>query len=170
MTFRRMPQQALTLAMAAAVIALTGCASTTPATPPANVVAAASQQAELSTFSKLVQQAGLTAALQAQGPVTVFAPSDEAFKALPAATLDTLSKDPQQLKTVLQHHVVPGLHAKDSIKENVTVTTAAGTKIGISKAGEFITVEDGMVLRADITTGNGVVHVIDTVLVPPAKK
>lgn len=173
MSFRRPLQPVLTAVLAAALLAMGGCAATHTAgagAAPANVVAAVSQQADLGTFAKLLQQADLVASLQAQGPVTVFAPSDDAFKALPAATLDALSKDPQLLKAVLQHHVVPGLHPKDSIKENLTVTTASGTKLGVSKAGDFVTVEEGMVVRADLNSANGIVHVIDTVLVPPAKK
>lgn len=173
MSFRRPLQPVLTAVLAAALLALGGCASTQTAgagAPAANVAAAVSQQADLGTFAKLLQQAGMMASLQAQGPVTVFAPSDDAFKALPAATLDALSKDPQQLKAVLQHHVVPGLHPKDSIKENLTVTTVSGTKLGVSKAGDFVTVEEGMVVRADLNSANGIVHVIDIVLVPPAKK
>lgn len=170
MIFRRASKHNLTAATAAVLIALTGCASTSLQASPTTVVAAATQQAELSTFTKLVQQAGLQETLQAQGPFTVFAPSDEAFKAVPAATLDALGKDPEQLKAVLLHHVVPGRISAESIKENSSVTTVGGNKIGVSKAGDFVTVEEGLVVKANVQSDNGVIHIIDTVLMPPKKK
>lgn len=137
---------------------------------PATVVAAAARTPELSTFYKLVQQAGLTASLEATGPVTVFAPTDEAFKAVPAATLDKLSKDPELLKSVLTYHVVPGALKAASINGNSSLTTLHGAQLAASKAGDFVTVDDGLVTKADLIAGNGVVHIIDRVLMPAVKK
>ncbi|MBC7701459.1 fasciclin domain-containing protein [Aquabacterium sp.] len=137
---------------------------------PATVLAAAARTPELSTFYKLVQQAGLTAALEATGPVTVFAPTDEAFKAVPAATLDKLSKDPELLKSVLTYHVVPGALKAGSISANSSLTTLNGAQIAASKAGDFVTVDEGLVTKADLIAGNGVVHIIDRVLMPAVKK
>lgn len=166
----RLSTFATTLALAS-LMTLGACASSGPTSgTPANVVAAAAQQPELSTFTKLVQQAGLTATLEGAGPFTVFAPTDAAFKAVPAATLDKLAKDPVALKYTLTHHVLPGAVKSSDITGASSVTTVAGTKVTVSKAGDFVTVEDGLVTQADIMTGNGVLHVIDSVLTPPVKK
>ncbi|OGA84883.1 MAG: hypothetical protein A2711_00895 [Burkholderiales bacterium RIFCSPHIGHO2_01_FULL_63_240] len=145
-----------------------GCATTDSA--PANLQALASRDAQLSTFVKLTQQAGLGDLLTGATPVTVFAPSDEAFRAVPAATLDKLAKDPEALKALLKHHAVAGVTTRASLTaDTITVTTLAGTKLVLSKAGEFITVEDALVTQPDGTASNGVLHVIDRVLTPPKK-
>jgi uncharacterized surface protein with fasciclin (FAS1) repeats len=154
----------------AALIALGGCASTAGVSgTPANVVVAATQHTDLGTFNKLVAQAGLSAALEGPGPVTVFAPTDEAFKALPAATLDKLAKDPEALKYVLSYHVVPAKLMAADVTGPTSVATLAAAKVALSKAGDFVTIDDGLVIQADIATGNGVLHVIDRVLTPPKK-
>lgn len=170
MTFRRASRYAMTSTLLAAMLALTGCASTTTSTPAANLAVAAQAEADLSTFNQLVQQAGLQDALKGGTPVTVFAPSNEAFKALPATTLEALSKDPAELQRVLKHHVVPGVHTQASVTGTATLDTLAETKLPLSKAGEFLTVEDGLVIKGDVQTGNGVLHIIDSVLMPPKKK
>lgn len=153
----------------ALTVALTGCASTDIASTPANVVVAANSNADLSTFAKLIKQAGLESTLEAAGPVTVFAPSDEAFKALPAATLDKLSKDPEHLKSLLNYHVVPGLMKAADFDGSKQIATVNGAKVTVSKAGDFVTVDDALVTKADVASGNGVIHVIDRLLTPPKK-
>lgn len=168
MTSRR-PHTLLFCGLLALSLSFAGCASTEVATAPANIATAASANPELSTFSKLVQQAGLQDMLQGNGPVTVFAPSDEAFKALPAATLDKLAKDPAQLKAVLGYHLVPGLVKSGDIDGSTTLTTSTGAKMNVAKAGDFVTVDDGLVTKADLPASNGVIHVIDRVLTPPKK-
>ena len=161
----------LSASVLAVFAALAGCAATPPtiATPPATVMAAA-QAPELSTFYLLVQQAGLSATLEGAGPITVFAPTNEAFKAVPADKLDKLSKDPVLLKSVLTYHMVPASLKSADITSNTSVTTLNGIKLAISKAGDFVTVDDGLVTKADIMTGNGVLHIIDSVLMPAVKK
>jgi uncharacterized surface protein with fasciclin (FAS1) repeats len=161
----------LATALLAATLLLSSHAmAQTASSVPATVIAAAARTPELSTFYKLVQQAGLSASLEATGPVTVFAPTDEAFKALPAATLDKLSKDPELLKSVLTYHMVPGSLKAASITASGTLTTQNGAQIGASKAGDFVTVDDALVTQADVVVGNGVVHIIDRVLMPAVKK
>ena len=167
MTMRR-PSFLLLTGLLAATLSVTACASSETAATPANVVAAASATPELSTFTKLVKQAGLESTLEGSGPVTVFAPTDEAFKALPAATLDKLAQDPEQLKALLGYHVVPGL-LKSADVDGSKQTTSTGAKMTVSKAGNFVTVDDGLVTKADVASGNGVIHVIDRVLTPPKK-
>lgn len=172
MTFQqniRLSRRLVLSALACGAMAqFAGCATTDSA--PANLQALASRDAQLSTFVKLTQQAGLGDLLTGATPVTVFAPSDEAFRAMPAATLDKLAKDPEALKALLKHHAVAGVTTRASLTaDTTTVTTLAGTKLVLSKAGEFITVEDALVTQPDGTASNGVLHVIDRVLTPPKK-
>ncbi len=149
----------------AASLALSACA-TSPA--PANLAETLARNPQLSTFNRLIEQAGMKDSLQAAGPLTVFAPSDEAFKAVPAKTLEALAADKTQLQAVLSFHVVSGKLSAAEVK-NGNVKTLQGANLALSRAGDFVTVEDGMVQQADISATNGVAHVIDRVLTPPKK-
>jgi uncharacterized surface protein with fasciclin (FAS1) repeats len=154
------------LLIAAALVAtLSGCATQSNPVSVADTIAA---KPELSTLSSLVVKAGLTDTLKGTGPFTVFAPSNEAFAKVPAKTIDDLGKDPARLKAVLTYHVVPTKVMAADVKNNSNVKTVNGANVGVSKAGEFVTVEDGMVQTADLAATNGVVHIIDSVLIPPA--
>lgn len=168
MTQRNAMARAISILVLTTAAALGGCASMQNS--PASAAATVAQTAELSTFYKLTQQAGLSDVLNGSAPVTVFAPTNEAFAALPAATLDKLAKDPAQLKALLSYHIVAGNVLSTSIQENTTLPTISGAKLGVSKAGDFVTVDDAMVGQADIKTSNGVIHQIDRVLTPPAAK
>jgi uncharacterized surface protein with fasciclin (FAS1) repeats len=126
-------------------------------------------QASLSTLNSLIVAADLQGALDSAGPFTVFAPSNDALKALPAAVLNDVSSDPAKLKNLLTFHVVPAAALAKDVK-NSNVKALNGDTLALSKAGEFVTVENAMVTTADIVASNGVVHIIDTVLIPPAKK
>lgn len=148
-----------------ALAILAGCAST-PA--PVSVADTLASTSDLSTLNSLVAKAGLTDTLKANGPFTVFAPSNAAFAKVPAKTMDDLSKDPAKLKAVLTYHVVPSKLMAADVK-NGNVKTVNGANVALSKAGEFVTIEDGMAQKADIVATNGVVHVIDSVLIPPAR-
>jgi uncharacterized surface protein with fasciclin (FAS1) repeats len=168
MTIRSTRRLILTAATLAAIAHMTGCASTSSA--PAQLQAVVGQKPELSTFVQLIKQAGMDDLLTGAAPVTVFAPTNEAFQAVPAATLDKLAKDPQALKAVLQHHAVAGALVSDGLKADSTVlTTLAGTKVSLTKAGDFLTVEEALVTQANLRASNGVVHVVDRVLMPPKK-
>ena len=153
------------LVAAAAMLALSGCATQSKPVSVAETIAARS---ELSTLGSLLAKAGLTDTLKGTGPFTVFGPTNEAFAKVPAKTMDTLAKDPAMLKAVLTYHVIPGKIMAAEVK-NGNVKTVNGANVAVSKAGEFVTVEDAMVQTADITAINGVVHVVDSVLMPPAK-
>jgi uncharacterized surface protein with fasciclin (FAS1) repeats len=98
----------------------------------------------------------------------VFAPTNEAFAKVPAKTMDSLAADPAKLKAVLTYHVIPGKVMAAEVK-NGNVKTVNGANVALSKAGEFVTVEDALVQTADIAATNGVVHVVDSVLTPPAQ-
>ena len=152
---------------ATAVLALTrqGCA-TTPT--PSTVADTAARTPQLSTLNRLIAQAGLSETLSGAGPFTVFAPSDEAFKAVPAKTLAELGSDKELLKSVLTYHVVPGKLMSGDVK-NANAKTVNGANLALAKAGTMVTVEDAIVLQADVLASNGVVHVIDRVLLPPKK-
>ncbi len=154
-----------TLAAATAFALLQGCAST-PATRTVAETTAATPQ--LSTLNKLLADAGLTETLRGPGPYTVFAPSDEAFKAVPAKTLAELSADKERLKSVLSYHVVSGKVSSAQV-HNGNTKTVQGASLALAKAGAYVTVEDAMVTQADVPASNGVVHVIDRVLMPPKK-
>jgi uncharacterized surface protein with fasciclin (FAS1) repeats len=133
------------------------------------VVSVAAKAPELSTFYRLIDKAGLTSALAA-GELTVFAPTDEAFKAMPAAKLQKLEDDAELLKTTLTYHVVASATPTSKIGDNATLPSLQGAKLSISKAGDFVTVDEAMVIKADIAAGTSVIHEIDRVLQAPAPK
>jgi uncharacterized surface protein with fasciclin (FAS1) repeats len=142
-----------------------GCATTSG---PTTIADTAARTPQLSTLNKLINDAGLSDTLRSAGPFTVFAPSDEAFKAVPAKLMAELAADKEMLKAVLTYHVVPGkLMAADA--KNTNLKTVQGANVGLAKAGSFVTVEEAMVTQADVGATNGVIHVIDKVLIPPKK-
>jgi uncharacterized surface protein with fasciclin (FAS1) repeats len=153
--------------MAAPIAALLAACASQPAATSVSVADTIARDPQLSTLNTLVSQAGLTESLKAPGPVTVFAPTNEAFKAVPAKTMDELAHDPARLKAVLGYHVVPARLMAADVK-NGEVKTAQGGKVGVFKSGDFVTVEDAMVQHADIVATNGVVHTVDRVLMPPS--
>ncbi len=159
------PRRILLLTSIVAFVA--ACA--THASPPVSVADTIAGNPELSTLSRLVATAGLADTLKAAGPFTVFAPTNDAFKAVPAKTMDELSRDPAKLKALLNYHVLPAKLVAAEVK-NGSAKTAHGANIALSKAGEFVTVEDAMVQHADLAATNGVVHTVDRVLMPPAAR
>ena len=154
------------LTTSAFVLALSGCA-TSPS--PVSVAETIAGNPQLSTLNSLVVKAGLADTLKGAGPFTVFAPTNEAFSKVPAKALADIGADPARLKAVLTYHVIPAKVMAADVKNNSNVKTVNGANVGVSKAGEFVTVEDGMVQKADVAATNGVVHVIDSVLIPPAR-
>ena len=153
------------LSLAAVAALLAGCA-TQPA--PVTLADTLGQTPSLSTLHGLVVQAGLNDSLKEPGPFTVFAPSNEAFQAVPAKTLDELAKDPARLRDVLNYHVVPGTLMAADVK-NGPVKTSQGASLALARAGAYVTVEEAMVQTADVKAANGVVHIVDRVLMPPAR-
>jgi len=147
------------------LVAFTGCA-TPPA--PANIVDLAARTPTLSTLSKLINDAGLADTLRGTGPFTVFAPTDEAFKAVPAKTMSDLAADKELLRSVLTYHVLPGKVMAADVKTG-NAKTVQGANLALSKSGTFVTVEDAVVQQADVGATNGVVHIVDRVLIPPRR-
>jgi len=145
-------------------ISLAGCSSMQPK----NVAEVIAADTELSTLNKLIGDAGLTKTLSGGGPFTVFAPTNAAFKAVPAKTMDELAKDPKLLSEVLTYHVVPASAAAADVKQG-NVKTVNGANLVMSRSGSYVTVEDAMVTKPDLKATNGVVHVVDRVLMPPKR-
>jgi uncharacterized surface protein with fasciclin (FAS1) repeats len=118
------------------------------------------------TLATALTAAGLVDTLKGDGPFTVFAPTDEAFAKLPKGTLDALLKDKEKLKAVLTYHVVAGkVPAADAVKLAEAKTVQGGT-VRIRATDGGVTVNGAKVVTADVPAGNGIIHVIDTVLLP----
>ncbi|MEO5670629.1 MAG: fasciclin domain-containing protein [Ramlibacter sp.] len=150
------------------VAALLAACATQPSATPVSLADTLARDPQLSTLNGLVRQAGLAETLNTAGPYTMFAPTNDAFKAVPAKTMDEFAHNPAKLKDVLSYHLLAGKVMAASVK-NGNVKTAQGANIALSKSGEFVTVEDAMVQTADIAATNGVVHTVDRVLMPPAR-
>jgi len=118
------------------------------------------------TLVAAVQAAGLVEVLKRPGPLTVLAPTDEAFAKIPKADLDALMKDKAKLAQVLQYHVLTGNVAAADLKMMKDFGTAQGQRIQISISGTTLKINNATVVKADISASNGVIHVIDTVLLP----
>ncbi|MCC5792103.1 MAG: fasciclin domain-containing protein [Legionellaceae bacterium] len=130
-----------------------------------NIVEIAAGNKDFSTLVSLVQEAGLADALQAEGPFTVFAPTNEAFAALPADTMEALKADKEKLKKVLMYHVVKGKVMSSDVKPG-KVPTLEGQDLTISMADGTVMVNSAEVVGTDVEASNGVIHVINQVLVP----
>ncbi len=119
------------------------------------------------TLVAAVKASGLVDTLKGAGPFTVFAPSDAAFAKLPAGTVEALLKDPAKLKAILTYHVVAGRTLSTDLPEKaIEVATVEGRKLAIVRTGGRVTVNGANVVAADIVTSNGVIHVIDSVVLP----
>lgn len=132
----------------------------------ADIVETAKGAGSFNTLAKAIEAAGLTETLKGEGPFTVFAPTDEAFAKLPNGTLDSLLQDREKLATILKYHVVPGEVSSSQAMEISEANTAADKSLPISKASGKLMVGNATVTKADIPASNGVIHVIDTVLLP----
>ena len=130
--------------------------------------------AKFNTLVAAVKAADLVDTLKGSGPFTVFAPTDEAFAKLPKGTVDDLLKpeNKDKLKAILTYHVVSGkVMAADVVKlDGKEVKTVQGSLVAIKVDGGAVMVGDAKVTKTDIETSNGVIHVIDTVLLPPAAR
>lgn len=150
----------------APAVALVAACATQPEATPVSVADTIAQDPQLSTLNTLVVKAGLADSLKAPGPITVFAPTNDAFKSVSAKTMDELAQDPARLKAVLAYHVLPARLVAADVK-TASIKTLQGANVAVAKSGDFVTVEDAMVEHADIIATNGVVHTVDRVLLPP---
>ena len=135
-----------------------------------NIVEIAVEAGSFNTLVAAVKAAGLAETLQGTGPFTVFAPTDTAFAKLPAGTVEALLADKEKLTAILTYHVVPGkVVADDIVKANgATPTTVSGLPLDIVVRDGKVFVNGAQVETADIVASNGVIHVIDSVLLPAA--
>ena len=131
-----------------------------------DIVTIAVEAGSFKTLATALTEVGLVEALQAEGPYTVFAPTDEAFAKLPEGTIESLLKDKEALKSILLYHVVPGkVTSKDVVKLD-KAETLSGKNVKISSSKDGVMINKSSVTAVDIMASNGVIHVIDTVLIP----
>lgn len=140
---------------------------TTEAMGEMTILETAAAAGGFSTLITALEAAGLVETLEGDGPFTVFAPTDEAFAALPEGTVESLLEDPEALSEILLYHVVPGEVTSEQVVTLDSATTAQGTDLTVTVDGETVMVDDATVVSADIAASNGVIHVIDAVLLPP---
>jgi len=133
---------------------------------PKDIVEVAVAAGSFKTLVAAVQAAGLVEVLKRPGPLTVLAPTDEAFAKIPKADLDALMKDKAKLSAVLTYHVLTGNVGAADLKMMKDFGTAQGQRIQISTAGGALRINNATVVKADIPASNGVIHVLDTVLLP----
>ena len=133
-----------------------------------NIVETAQDAGDFSTLLAAAEAAGLVETLTGEGPFTVFAPTDAAFEALPEGTVDELlmEENQEQLSNILLYHVVPGAVMSGDLSDGMEAETVSGGTLTISTT-DGVMVNDATVTTPDIEASNGVIHVIDTVLLPP---
>ncbi len=130
-----------------------------------DIVDTAIEAGNFNTLVEAVKAAGLVDTLKGDGPFTVFAPTDDAFAKIPTEQLNALLADKEQLGKVLTYHVVPGKVMASDVVALTSATTVEGSEISIA-AADSVMVNDAKVVMTDIETSNGVIHVIDTVILP----
>ena len=135
--------------------------------PVLDLVQTARKAGSFSTLLAALDATSLTSVLKGNGPFTVFAPTDDAFAALPEGTLEALLADPEALAGILTYHVVPGNVTSDQVVNLSSATTVNGADIAISVNGGTVSVNDATVIAVDVAATNGVIHVIDKVILPP---
>jgi uncharacterized surface protein with fasciclin (FAS1) repeats len=134
-------------------------------TPTRNILDTLLAVGRFTTFAGAVKAAGLTDELAGKGPFTVFAPTDEAFKKLPAGAYDSVLRDPGRLKAILNYHVVSGYFAVRDVKSG-EVMTLQGSSLTAAVSSSDVRVNGARVTEADVVATNGIVHAIDAVVLP----
>ncbi len=155
------------LTLAAFLIALT--AGSTVAgpheSPSKDIVDTAVAAGTFETLVAAVKAAGLVDTLKSDGPFTVFAPNDEAFAKLPAGTVEGLLKDPKKLAAILTYHVVSGQKDAAAVVASSSLTSVQGQDLTVDTT-DGVSISGAKVLTTDVMTSNGIIHIIDTVLIP----
>lgn len=136
--------------------------------PPADIVDTAVGAGQFKTLAKALEAAGLIETLKGTGPFTVFAPTDEAFAKVPKDKLDALLKDKKALTAVLTYHVVPGKVIATDVVKLDSAKTVQGMPLAIVVTDGKVKINSANVVKTDIACKNGVIHVIDAVLLPPS--
>jgi len=131
-----------------------------------DIVTIAVESGQFNTLAKALTETGLVEALQGDGPFTVFAPTDEAFSKLPEGTIESLLNDKETLKSILLYHVVSGKVTSDQVVKLNKAETLSGKNVNIKTSDAGVVINDSKVIAADVMAKNGVIHIIDTVLIP----
>lgn len=156
----------LSLALLVSVVAFPAIANAQDA---GDIVDTAVAAGDFPTLVTAVEAAGLVDTLKSEGPFTVFAPTEEAFAALPDGTLEALLADPTgDLADILLFHVVPGKVMAADLSDGLQADTALGVPVTFKVSGSGAMVENANIVATDIETSNGVIHVIDSVILPPS--
>jgi len=134
-----------------------------------DIVTTAVEAGSFKTLATALTEAGLIETLKGKGPFTVFAPTDEAFAKLPKGTVEGLLKDKEALKKILLYHVVSGEVMASDVVKLKDAQTVEGSKVMITVKDGKVMINNANVVKADVKASNGVIHVIDTVLLPPTK-
>ena len=169
MTSKRIPIVAvLVVVLAVGVATATAGRATTSGTKMGekNLVQTAIAAGQFKTLASLLQKAGLAGALEGKGPFTVFAPTDAAFAKVPKATLASLAKNKTKLRAVLLYHVVKGKVTAAQAMKLHSAKTLEGKPVSIRVSGGKVVVGGATVIKADVLASNGVIHVINKVLIP----
>jgi len=153
--------------VAIAVAGLTGIATAQSTASSKNIVQTTVAAGKFKTLVSLVKQAGLAGALTGPGQLTVFAPTDAAFAKVPKATLAALGKDKALLKSVLLYHVAKGKVTAAKVVKLKSVKTLQGGVLAIRVSGGKVFIGNAQVVTPDVMASNGVIHVINRVLIPP---
>lgn len=156
-------------ALAALAVTLAVPAATARPAAEKNIVQTAVAAGQFKTLAKLLARAGLVGALEQPGPFTVFAPTDAAFKKVPKRTLGALLKNKAKLKAVLLYHVVPGKVTAADVVKLTSAKTLNGKSVRIRVSGSNVFVNSAKVTSPDVMATNGVIHIVNRVLIPPAR-
>jgi uncharacterized surface protein with fasciclin (FAS1) repeats len=131
-----------------------------------DIVQTAKAAGQFQTLTALLKKAGLVKTLKGKGPYTVFAPTDKAFSKVPKATLDALAKDKAKLRSVLLYHVAKGKLTARKVVKRKSIKTLNGQRVRVKVRGEKVFVGGARVVTPDVAASNGVIHVINKVLIP----
>ncbi len=146
----------------------TTAAPTTTEAAMMDIVDTAVAAGSFTTLASLLETAGLVETLKGPGPFTVFAPTDDAFAKVPQETMDALAADPEgALTDVLTYHVVPGKVMAADVTDGLEVATVQGSTVTFTVKDGSVMINDANIVQTDIECSNGVIHVIDAVLIPP---
>jgi uncharacterized surface protein with fasciclin (FAS1) repeats len=150
-----------------ALLAANAAPSPAAAQAAGDIVEVAQANGSFQTLLAAAGAAGLVETLKGPGPFTVFAPTDAAFRKLPAGAVDALLANPERLRAVLLYHVVPGRVTAARVTGLTSANTVNGAAVRVRARNGTVMIDNATVTQADVAASNGVIHVIDTVLMPP---
>ena len=155
--------------LAAVVMSIAGAPASARPNEDKNIVQTARAAGSFTTLTKLVAKAGLAGTLSKPGPYTVFAPTDAAFRKVPKSTLNALAKNKAMLRKVLLYHVVAGQVTSADVVKLSSAKTLNGKSVRIRTTDGSVYINTAKVVKPDVMASNGVIHVINKVLIPPAR-